>query len=338
MSRSDSRLQADCHFVAALLGDPDACQALRGWLVPKSDLPRSRQLTAFEVLAAAGDRQVIHAAAELFRQADDEELLAGVIAAVGQLRDLQAAALLVDHFDALPAPVQARAVEQLTRRSEWAHVLLAAIAAERVPREALHINQLRRLQRLDDPQLQAQILRIWGTIREGRNPQIEETIDWVRDLVLERPGNAMRGHEVFRKACGQCHQIYGEGEQVGPDITRNGRASFEQLLSNVFDPNLVIGSGYQAQLVITADGRSLSGLLVSESAERVVLKLQGGKEEAIARDQIEEMVTSPLSLMPEGWEKQLSEQEVVDLLHFLTLDGPPEQPQSKRLPDTPALK
>jgi hypothetical protein len=49
-------------------------------------------------------------------------------------------------------------------------------------------------------------------------------------------------------------------------------------------------------------------------------------------------VVSPLSLMPEGWEKQLPEQELVDLMHFLTLDGPPEDPQSKRLPETPRLR
>ena len=52
----------------------------------------------------------------------------------------------------------------------------------------------------------------------------------------------------------------------------------------------------------------------------------------------EQLEVSPLSLMPEGWEKQLTPQELVDLLHFLTLDGPPHDPQAKRLPGTPELK
>ena len=66
---------------------------------------------------------------------------------------------------------------------------------------------------------------------------------------------------MFKKVCAQCHKIYGEGQDVGPDITSNGRASFDQLLSNVFDPSLVIGAGYQARIVTTTGGRVLTGLL-----------------------------------------------------------------------------
>ena len=115
---------------------------------------------------------------------------------------------------------------------------------------------------------------------------------------------------MFKKLCAQCHKIYGEGQDVGPDITRNGRGSFEQLLSNVFDPSLVIGSGYQATTVATADGRVLTGLLAEDSPGRVVLKMQGGNLETIARDDVEEIKLSTLSLMPEDLEKQLTEQEL----------------------------
>ena len=107
--------------------------------------------------------------------------------------------------------------------------------------------------------------------------------------------------------------------------------------NSYFDPNLVVGEAYQAFNVFTNDGRTLSGLLVEDSAERIVLKLQGGKQETIARDDIEEATVSPLSLMPEGWEKQLEEQELVDLLHFLTLDGPEKSIETRRLPGTPEL-
>jgi putative heme-binding domain-containing protein len=327
-------------LVAALLGDAAACQQAKQWLDPASDVDASQRLGAYRVLAAAGDLAVVEAAGRTLRDLSsvDEEQLAGIIAALGRLADPQVAALLVAHYDRLPVTVQPRAIEQLTQRNEWAKELLAAIAAERLPREALHINQVRRLQNSSDKQLSSLVYQIWGTIREGRNPQVEESIDWVRDLIREKAGDAQRGQEVFRKTCGQCHQIYGQGEEVGPDITRNGRSSFQQLMSNVFDPNLVIGPAYQARIVNTTDGRSLSGLLVSDSADQVVLKLQGGKEETIARSEIDELVVSPLSLMPEGWEKQLPEQELVDLMHFLTLDGPPEDPQSKRLPETPRLR
>src|SRR5205823_797256 len=113
--------------------------------------------------------------------------------------------------------------------------------------------------------------------------------------------------------CGQCHKMYGEGVEVGPDITSNGRGDFAQLVSNVFDPSLVIGAGYQATTVATAKGQVLTGLVVEDNAQRVVLKTQGGKLETIPRGEVKLMSVSQVSLMPEGLEKQLQPQEIADL-------------------------
>jgi putative heme-binding domain-containing protein len=138
---------------------------------------------------------------------------------------------------------------------------------------------------------------------------------------------------VFHRVCGQCHKIHGEGQEVGPDITLNGRSNLEQLLSNVLDPSLVIGASYQARIAVTSDGRVLTGLLVEDSPQRVVLKIQGGKVEVIGRDDLEELRLSPLSMMPEGLETQLQPQELWDLFAFLTLDKPPADATARRIPD-----
>ena len=91
----------------------------------------------------------------------------------------------------------------------------------------------------------------------------------MRELLGKTSGDALRGQAVFNKVCGQCHKIHGHGQEVGPDITRNGRASFDQLLSNVFDPSLVIGASYQARTVITTDGRVLTGLVAEDNEQRL---------------------------------------------------------------------
>lgn len=83
--------------------------------------------------------------------------------------------------------------------------------------------------------------------------------------------------------------------------------------------------------MLTSDGRVLTGLLVEDNSQRVVLKMQGGKLETIARGNIEQIETSQLSLMPEGVEKQLQPQELVDLFAFLALDKPPSDPAARRL-------
>ena len=140
---------------------------------------------------------------------------------------------------------------------------------------------------------------------------------------------------MFKKLCAQCHKIYGEGQDVGPDLTHDGRANFRFALSNVFDPSLVIGVAYQATNVVTVQGRSLTGLLVEDSPKRVVLKLQGGKLETIPRDDIDMLTISKVSLMPEDVEKQFKPKEIADLFAFLTLDKPPSDPTARRIPGTP---
>jgi putative heme-binding domain-containing protein len=159
----------------------------------------------------------------------------------------------------------------------------------------------------------------------------------MKELIQKTPGDAFEGRVVYNKLCGQCHKMHGEGTEVGPDITTNGRSSFDQLLSNVFDPSLVIGASYQQLTVATTDGRVLTGLAVENSDRRIVLKVQGGKLETIARGDVEESRQSEVSLMPEGIEKQLKPQEIADLFAFLLLDKPPENPNAQLLPGSPVF-
>jgi len=157
----------------------------------------------------------------------------------------------------------------------------------------------------------------------------------MRELLKKTKGDPVKGIAVFKNLCAQCHKIHGDGQDVGPDITNNGRSDFEQLLSNVFDPSLVVGAGYYATTVLTKKGQAVTGLLVEDNAQRVVLKLQGGKLETIPRGDIDEFAISKLSLMPEGVEKQLKPEEIADLFAFLCLDKPPTDPAAKNIPGTP---
>ena len=118
---------------------------------------------------------------------------------------------------------------------------------------------------------------------------------------------------------------------MGPEITLNGRNDFNQLLSNVFDPSLVIGAGYRSYTVVTNGGRVLNGLLAENSPQRIVLKVQGGKQEVIARTDIDEFKVNEISLMPEQLEKQLTSQEIVDLFAFISLDKHPSDKSARKL-------
>ncbi|MBX7166643.1 MAG: c-type cytochrome [Pirellulales bacterium] len=276
-----------------------------------------------EALAAlaAGDTALARDTGLALLDSTDKNLVRGVLARLGGLNDPALAAKVLAVYAQLSPDVQPAAIELLTQRADRALELLEAIATGTVPSQSLSSTQVRRLLIFDNRQLSELIAAHWGTVRPGRDPAREQVLVSMRRLMENASGNVERGATVYRKLCAQCHKFRGEGQEVGPDLTSNGRGSFDQLLSNVFDPSLVIGAAYQARTVITTDGRAITGLAVEDNPQRVVLKLQGGKLESIAREEVEQVEISPLSLMPEGIEKQLSEQEVVDLFTFLLEDA-----------------
>jgi putative heme-binding domain-containing protein len=299
------------------------------------ELPVPRRLQALEALIAAGDESLPPVIASVLAEPKSNplELRAATLGALGRLDRPWIAAAVLDNYEQFEPELKPKAIELLTQRGEWAEPLLAAIAAKKIPSSALNVNQVQKLLASPDTKLVEKVRAQWGSVRTERNPAREKVIADMRVLLRNNSGDANKGQAVFKKICGQCHKIYGEGQDVGPDITVNGRSSFEQLLSNVFDPSLVIGAAYQPLTVVTSDGRVLTGLVAENNDQRIVLKQQGGKLETIARGDVETSKLSQLSLMPEELEKQLPPQELADLFAFITLDKLPSDPTAKRLPD-----
>ena len=319
-------------LAAATLKIPAGIARARA-ILTAADSSDDRRLLALSALVSAEDHQPLDAVAPLLigTTPAGQPFRGQVLAALGKLKDPRVAEVVLTAFPRFDAGTQPRAIELLTQRAVWAKQLLAAIGAKQVPAEALNVNQVRKLLASRDAELAAAVQKQWGTIREGRNPQRDAVIGEMRALIRRTPGDPHRGKEVFHKVCGQCHRIFGEGQEVGPDITLNGRNSYDQLLSNVFDPSLVIGAAYQARTVVTESGRVVTGLVAEESDQRIVLKVQGGKQEIIPTSDIDEMKISELSLMPEDLEKTLKPREIVDLFAFITLDKPPTDASARQL-------
>jgi putative membrane-bound dehydrogenase-like protein len=322
--------------LAASLGDAGSIGDARRILTTTHHLEGHR-LKALAALVAIGDDEVLEAVAGLLVQpnAGSADFRGQMLLSLGKLDDPKVAALVLKNYAALEPGVQPKAIDLLTQRSRWSKALLEEIATKKLPASVLNVNQVRKLLASKDAELVKQVAKVWGTVRDGRNPQREQLVSDMRSMLQKTPGDAKAGRLHFNKICAQCHKLHGEGQEVGPDITSNGRGDFEQLLSNVFDPSLVIGAGYHATTVITASGQSLAGLLVEDSPQRLVLKTQGGKIETIARGDVDQILASKVSYMPEDVEKQLRPQEIADLFAFLCLDRPPEDPKARKIPGTP---
>lgn len=314
-------LHADVALLAVSWRDAKAAEAVRR-MFQATDVADDKRLRALGALIAASDERVLAAVAGVLAEPAKHSagFRAAVLAALGRMSQPAVAEVVLKEFAKLEPDLKPKAIELLTQRAAWSKSLLRAIGDGKLPKESLNAAHVGKLLAGPDEELKQLVARHWGTLRTDRDPQREKVIGEMRKLLSETAGDPKRGVAVFEKVCGQCHKLHGKGQEVGPDITNNGRNSFEQLLSNVFDPSLVIGASYQARTVITADGRVLSGLLAEDNEQRIVLKMQGGKLETLPRDQIEELKISPLSLMPEGLEKQLQPQELADLFAYLTAD------------------
>jgi putative membrane-bound dehydrogenase-like protein len=329
-------LERDAAFLAASLKDEQGLKRVRS-LFAASEQPGDTLLKALNVLTAAGDASVLSqvAAGLADRKTGSPQFRGQMLAALGRLSDPAVADTVLATYPRMEPELQPRAVELLTQRPAWGKRLLAAIARKKLTPTVLNVNQVRRLLATRDAELVKQVQAHWGTVRDERNPAREQVVARMKVLLSNGRGDPATGWKVFRKVCAQCHKMYGEGVEVGPDITVNGRSSFDQLLSNVFDPSLVIGAGYQATTVVTTKGQVLTGLVAEDSAQRVVLKTQGGKLETIPRDEVEGLHVAKVSMMPEDLEKQLSPREIVDLFTFLTLDRPPGDPKARLIAGTP---
>jgi putative heme-binding domain-containing protein len=331
-------MKLDVALLMVSLGDRDisVLHAVRDAFAATGN-SNSRRIEALSALLTAGDRTVLDSVATILAEPKKNSaiLRAGVLASLGHIDDPRVATIVLAAYGRLEPELQPKAIELLTQRAVWAKSLLDAMGRKEIPATALNVNQVQRLLSSRDKDLTSLVLAKWGSVRTERNPQREQVARQTRELLLKNHGDPMRGWAVFKKVCAQCHKIYGEGQDVGPDITSNGRASFDQLLSNVLDPSLVIGAGYQARIVTTTGGRVLTGLVAEDSPQRIVLKLQGGKLETIPRGEVDSMTVSKLSLMPEGLENQLSRQELIDLFEFLLLDKPPTDRTAKHLLGTP---
>lgn len=327
-TRPDDPRAAQALVLAAACGQPRAAAELAA----RADGDRGLRLPALAALVASRSPEVGTFATGLLAPSSRTSTRREALAVLARSDDPAVWSAVIAAMPDLPAELRSPAIDLLTQRAGAARALLEAVATGRAEAPVLDANQLRRLASLDDPVIDALVRDRWGAVRESRSPEREQVVAEMRTLAVTTPGDPTRGEAVFTRVCASCHRLHGRGAEVGPDITANGRASFDQLLSNVFDPSLVIGTAYQSWTVVTAGGRVITGLLAEDGPDRIVVKLPGGAAETIPRSEIDELHRNETSLMPEGLERQCSRQELADLLAYLALDRPPSDPTARPIP------
>ncbi len=148
--------------------------------------------------------------------------------------------------------------------------------------------------------------------------QGDETVPLVTDL-LPRSGDPRRGEQVFEAVgCRECHVIDGAGTSFGPDLSRIGdKLSKVGLYESILDPSGGISPSYALYDLTLRDGREVSGFIVSETADAVTLHMQAGVVSDFARSEVLARRASPLSAMPSDLQRQMTVDDLVDLVEYM---------------------
>ena len=153
-----------------------------------------------------------------------------------------------------------------------------AIAAGRIPRAELTSFAARQIANFNNPALTDKLTTSWSSIAAPGGDSAAEIakIKSVLTPAFLRTANLPNGRALFNVTCGTCHVLFGQGKQLGPELTGSNRADLDYLLENIVNPNALIGKDYELHLLSLKDGRSLAGMLREETDTTVtVLSLTG---------------------------------------------------------------
>ncbi|MBX6316405.1 MAG: c-type cytochrome, partial [Isosphaeraceae bacterium] len=220
--------------------------------------------------------------------------------------------------------VRSTALRLLASRQPWAMALLDEIAASKIDPRTVPLEVVQQMRLHDDPRINERVAQYWGKVR-ATPAETQQQIQRLQALLRSGRGDPSAGRSVFAQNCASCHKLFGEGGDIGPDLTGYERTNLDFMLQAIADPSAAIREEYTNFAVFTTDGRTLTGLIEAQDSRTVTLRSVDNQKTLVNRDQIETLQAQPVSLMPDGLMNKLTDREIRDLFAYLTSRTPPQE-------------
>jgi putative heme-binding domain-containing protein len=221
---------------------------------------------------------------------------------------------VLDQWPALSPDRRNQALDAMISRETSIDILLTSVAEETLsPGDlgAVYRDQLLN-HRNETIQTRSKQLLVEGTPSE----RVQVVADW-NAKILEVNGDTAHGKAVFGKRCATCHKLQDVGNQIGANLASLRDRTTPALVAAILNPNKAVETRFMSYTAVRTDGRSVSGMLKNETSNSVTLLGTDGKPQELLRSDLEELFASNRSFMPEGLEKDLSPQDLVDVISFV---------------------
>jgi putative membrane-bound dehydrogenase-like protein len=251
--------------------------------------------------------------AELLRLRQPPQVQKAALETLAHFNQPEVAGMLLDAWPTLSPSVRATAAETIFARPAWVKTFLVAVEKGKVGTGDVDPARVKLLQAHPDQSIRERAGQLFARGKLARRADVVAA--YQKALQLE--GDAARGKALFKKECSACHRLEGVGNAVGADLTAIKDRGNDTILLNILDPNREVQPRFLSYLLVTDTGRSITGMIVAESATSVTIRRVDGTSETVLRVHIEELRSTGMSFMPEGLEKQVDVQGMADLLAYL---------------------
>lgn len=213
-----------------------------------------------------------------------------------------------------PLAVRSAAVTALGRGTEGQEAILELVRAGQLPADLNFVaaNVLLSSEEESMRHEAARYLTLPATADSRPLPPVAE--------LVQRRGDAAAGAIVFRKTgtCINCHKVRGEGKEVGPDLSEIGsKLSREAVYVSILDPSAAISHNFETYILVTDEGRTFTGLLISDADDSVTLRTREGIDKKVDRQAVEVLKKQTLSLMPQDLQKLLTVEQLIDVVEYV---------------------
>jgi putative heme-binding domain-containing protein len=291
-------------------------------LIADEKAEANERLQLVQILGEAKQPQAVPVLLKVATTASDDGLKMAALTSLAAYDSPEIGNVVLQDYGKFSDDVRSVAQTLLVGRKPWALELLAGIDAGNIDARSIPVDVARKLTAHRDERIAAGVQKHWGQLEGATTEQMREQIARLQDVVRAGTGSPYAGKKLFATTCAKCHRLFGEGGQIGPDLTTFKRDDVTNMLTNIVNPSAEIREGFETYTALTADGRVVTGFLVDRDNQVAVLRGVDGQNISLAQDQIEELLRVKKSLMPEGQLIAMTEQQVRDLLAYLRSTQP----------------